>query len=87
LQAIQQQVDDYLVKPADTEQLVEKIKAKLAERKSVRRREPRTRRLPIVILENRESIIQSWLAAVKEDPEISVISVTDSERVDRVPSA
>lgn len=83
LQAIQQQVDDYIVKPADIGQLVEKIKAKLAKRKPVRRVE--TKRLPIVIFENRESIVQSWLAAVKHDSKINLIPVTDSERVDAVP--
>jgi len=83
LQAIQQQVDDYIIKPANIQELVETIKAKLANRKPARRVE--TKPLPAVILENRESIVQSWLATVKKDLEISRIAINDSDRVNAVP--
>jgi DNA-binding response OmpR family regulator len=84
LEAIRQQVDDYIVKPADTRELVNKIKAKLAKRERPLR-QVEAKRLPIVILENRELIIQGWLAAVKSDPELSSIKIDESERVDGIP--
>jgi DNA-binding response OmpR family regulator len=83
LQAIQQQVDDYIIKPANIQELLEKIKAKLASRKPVRH--VATERLPAVILQNRGSIIQNWLRTIKKDRELSVISLSDSELVDAVP--
>jgi DNA-binding response OmpR family regulator len=83
LEAIREEVHDYLIKPTETEVLVEKIRFKLAKRppdQSVIRQ-----RLPQVISANRESIVEHWLQAVKQDPEIGSIPVPDSERREYVP--
>jgi hypothetical protein len=63
--------------------LLEKTDSKLAKRtpdQSVLRQ-----RLPQVIRANRESIVEHWLQAVKQDPEIGSIPVPDSERKEHVP--
>ena len=83
LEAIHEEVDDYFIKPAETEMLVEKIRSKLAKRNPV----PGNlrQRLTHVIRENCESIIEHWLRAAKQDPEIAAIPVTDSDRRYGVP--
>ena len=83
LAAIREQVDDFLIKPTDIEQLVETIRSKLAKRKSSDRIQPK--RLPVVIEENQAWIVQHWLDAVKRDSEISSIPLSDAERQDHVP--
>src|SRR6058998_1978159 len=78
LEAIHEEVHDYLIKPTETEMLVEKIRSKLAKRgpaEGILRK-----RLTHVIRDNRESIIEHWLQAAKHDPEIAAISITDSAR-------
>jgi YesN/AraC family two-component response regulator len=83
LEAIHEEVHDYLIKPTETEVLVEKIRSKLAKRspdQSILRQ-----RLPQVIRGNRESIVEHWLQSVKQDPEISSIPVSDSERRKHLP--
>ncbi len=83
LEAIREEVHDYLIKPTETEVMVEKIRSKLAKRspdQSILRK-----RLPQVIRVNRESIVEHWLQAIKQDPEIGSIPVPDSERKEHVP--
>ena len=83
LEAIHEEVDDYLIKPTETEPLVEKIRSKLAKRSpapGILRQ-----RLTQVIRENRESITEHWLQAAKHDPEIAAIPITDSVREYGVP--
>ncbi len=83
LEAIHEEVDDYLIKPTETEPLVEKIRSKLAKRSpapGILRQ-----RLTQVIRENRESITEHWLQAAKHDPEIAAIPITDSVRKYGVP--
>src|SRR6266516_7125490 len=68
LEAIREEVHDYFVKHTETEVLVGKIRSKLAQRspdQSMLRK-----RLPQVIRVNRESIVEHWLQAIKQDPEI-----------------
>src|SRR5213594_1002060 len=77
LEAIREEVHDYLIKPTETEGLVEKIRSKLAKRPpdlSVIRQ-----RLSQVIKANRDSIVEHWLQQIKPDPEIGSIPVQDSE--------
>ena len=83
LEAIREEVHDYLIKPTETEVLVEKIRSKLAKRppdQSVIRQ-----RLPQVIKAKSESIVEHWLQTIKQDPEIGSIPVPDSERREHVP--
>jgi len=83
LEAIREEVHDYLIKPTETEVLVEKIRSKLAKRSSDQ--SILRKRLPQVIRVNRESIVEHWLQAIKQDPEIGSIPVPDSERKEHVP--
>src|SRR6266704_3834218 len=83
LEAIREEVHDYLIKPTETEVLVEKIRSKLAKRPPVQ--SVIRQRLPQVIRANSESIIENWLQAAKKDSEISSIPVPDSERKEHVP--
>lgn len=83
LEAIREEVHDYLLKPTEIEVLVEKIRSKLAKRspqQSIIRQ-----RLPQVIKADSESIVEHWLQTVKQDPEIGSIPIADSERREYVP--
>jgi ActR/RegA family two-component response regulator len=83
LEAIRQQVDDYLIKPTEIESLVQTIQAKLTDRKPTHGIQPR--RLPNIIQQHLDSIVEQWLTAVKKDEEISAIQLSDVERQDHVP--
>jgi len=85
LEAIRQQVDDYLVKPADIEELVGKIKSKLDGTKSLPQGRIKPQRLPALALENKDQIIQECLKRVVQDGEIAAIGLTESERIDCLP--
>jgi ActR/RegA family two-component response regulator len=82
LEAIRQQVDDYLIKPTDIEALVQTIQSRLTHRKPSHGIQPK--RLPDIIEQHLDSIIEHWLIAVKEDEEISAIPLPDSDRRDHV---
>jgi ActR/RegA family two-component response regulator len=83
LEAIRQQVDDYLTKPTEIESLVDAINSKLANRKPTHGIQPK--RLPDIMEQHRDWIVKHWLVEVKKDPEIGAISLSDSERQDHVP--
>ncbi|MGH9516601.1 MAG: response regulator [Terriglobales bacterium] len=83
LEAIRQQVDDYLIKPTEIESLVQAIQAKLTDRKPTHGIQPK--RLPDIIEQNMDSIVNQWLTAVNRDREIAAIPLSDSDRQDHVP--
>jgi ActR/RegA family two-component response regulator len=83
LEAIRQQVDDYLIKPTEIESLVQAIQSKLTDRKPTHGIQPK--RLPDIIERDLDSIVSQWLTAVKKDEEISAIPLSDSDRKDHVP--
>ncbi len=83
LEAVRQQVDDYLVKPTDTEALVQTIKSKFATRTPARLIPPK--RLPDLIREHVRSIAEAFLKEVKADPEIAAIPMSDADRTDHIP--
>jgi ActR/RegA family two-component response regulator len=84
LEAIRQQVDDYLIKPADMEALVENIREKLiTPPPRVHRIE--ARRLADILARNTQEIVQRWLRAAREDPEINAVRLSDEELTDHVP--
>jgi ActR/RegA family two-component response regulator len=84
LQAIRQQVDDFLTKPTEISLLVETIKSKLANRTP--ERHVRLQRLPDLIHQEQKRITEDWLASVKNDGELQLVPISDSERVDHLPS-
>ena len=83
LEAIRQQVDDYLIKPTEIESLVQTIQSKLADRKPARGIQPK--RLPEIMEQNLDSIVENWLTAVNKDSEIAAIPLSQSDRQDHVP--
>jgi len=85
LEAIRQQVDDYLVKPANVEELVNNIRLKLSRSGSSPQGKIKPQRLPVLALENKDQIIQEWLKRVALDGEIAAIRLTESERIDCLP--
>jgi DNA-binding response OmpR family regulator len=80
IRAIQNQVDDYFTKPADLEELVAKIKARLAA--------PAVKpvRLAAVLMEKEGEITAKILEAIKSDPLLRKVRITEGERVDHLPS-
>jgi DNA-binding NtrC family response regulator len=85
LEAIRQQVDDYLIKPAEIAALVEKIRQKLdGPRKKTHHIE--VRKLCDVLEENKRQIVQRWLAAAKDDEQICGTRLSDAELTDHLPA-
>jgi hypothetical protein len=75
LEAIRQDVDEYLIKPTDTEQLVAKIKERLGRRKPAAQVE--RKRLAAVVREHLASISSGWLTLVKEDAVFARVPVSN----------
>ena len=83
LQAIRSQVDDYLVKPAEIQSLVELIELKLKNPRA-----PDTfhvKSIAEVMRENLKVISTKVLKSMKSHSELSTIRLPDAERVDHVP--
>jgi CheY-like chemotaxis protein len=85
LEAIRQQVDDYLIKPADVESLVANIQEKLAGPKKPARR-IETKRLAEILNEEKRDIIHRWLASAKSDGQICSTRLSDHELTDHLPA-
>ena len=83
VQALQHNVDDYFTKPADLQALVRRIHSKLTERTS--REAPASQRLGVVLRTNTPYISEHVLAAMKQDPLISAVPLSDEERTAYVP--
>ena len=83
LQALREEVDDYLIKPTEVEEIVNKIRSKL-ERRS-RRQELKPKRLSEIIEREQEHITEKWLELAKKDAILSQLKLTDAERKDHVP--
>ncbi len=82
LQAIRDQVDDYIVKPADVVGLVENIRARLVNR--TKRRLLELRRAHAILRANKEEVIRRWLVTMESDPEISAIKLSPKARRNHV---
>lgn len=83
LEAIRQQVDDYLTKPADIGTLVQTLKAKLLHPRNVGKHEPK--RVARVIRERSENILQAWLSETQANEELNRVRMRDRERIDHLP--
>lgn len=83
LQAIRNQVDDYLIKPADARSLVRTIKQRLATNQ-VAHRPPKVRRVSQVIGEHADAITTEWLEAVHQDWDLAAIPLSREARIDHV---
>lgn len=82
LQAIRQQVDDYFIKPADIPELVRTIKQRLVTPRHLRD-EP-TKRAPDIVRENRDRIIELWLARVLADHNLSGLPLSIPQRTGHI---
>lgn len=83
LQAIRNQVDDYLVKPANVRDLVNSLETKLSSP-----RQPggtRTQPLAEFLRDNAAEIADRALATMKSDSRLAAIQLTDEQRLDHVP--
>jgi DNA-binding response OmpR family regulator len=83
LEALRQQVDDYVSKPADPRELVSIIRARLQRRRMAS--PSHARRVPEVIRENRELITQRWLDSLAQDPDLGALPLSEAQRKDHVP--
>lgn len=84
LEAIRQQVDDYFVKPADVDGMVDRIRGALTNARTERPR-IQPRRLKEVLQENKREILSRWLAAASVDEQICATRLTDNELTDHLP--
>ncbi|HET9284173.1 MAG TPA: RsbRD N-terminal domain-containing protein [Candidatus Angelobacter sp.] len=73
------------MKPADIEELVNKIKSKLDGTKSLTHSRIKPQRLPALVQENRDQIIAEWLKRVNQNDEIAAIRLSKEERIDCLP--
>ena len=85
LEAIRAQVDDYLVKPANINQLIQRIEEKLtSDRKRSHRTKPR--QLSELVCEQSDGIVARWVEDVTRTPELASVSLQQRERVANIPS-
>jgi ActR/RegA family two-component response regulator len=81
LEAIRQQVDDYIVKPADVPALVRTMESKLAA--PLRRRPlPPPKRVAMILQEHLKRIEELWLSAVRKDDALSRLAVKEEQHLD-----
>ncbi|HUO61231.1 MAG TPA: response regulator [Candidatus Acidoferrales bacterium] len=80
LEAIRAQVDDYLVKPANIQQLVQMIETKLSSRVK-RSHGIKPRQLSVLLREQKDEIVERWLQDVAKDEDLSRNSLQERERV------
>jgi ActR/RegA family two-component response regulator len=83
LQAIRNQVDDYLVKPADVRELMTSLRSKLNTPRSAGKL--MTQRLADFLRENADEIAGRALLAMKSDPRLSAVPLADEQRLHHVP--
>ncbi len=83
LEAIRQQVDDYVVKPADSDALVDLIRTKLKYR-SPRRPVP-SKRVADILREHASEILREWVAAVRQAPSFAGLQLREDEITAHLP--
>jgi ActR/RegA family two-component response regulator len=81
LEAIRQQVDDYIVKPADIPSLVRTIESKLVTPPRQRQLPP-PKRVAMLLQEHLKRIQELWLSAVRKDDALSRLAVKEEQRLD-----
>lgn len=82
LQAIRSQVDDYLIKPADLNQLVATIREQTA---TPRRKAPlQVKRISTILRERSVEIVDEWLNETRQNPTLSSVPLSTQERIDHI---
>jgi DNA-binding response OmpR family regulator len=82
LEAIRSQVDDYVVKPARVERLVEVIQNKLQDHTP--HHPLPIRSVAAILRENKEEIVERWVHAVRRDPELAVAAMDEGSRAEHI---
>jgi YesN/AraC family two-component response regulator len=82
LRAIQAQVDDFLVKPADIGELVDVIERKIAQPDRFQHR--RHQRVAECLRENTDEIIRRAMKRMKDHPRLAKLRVSDEDRTDHI---
>ena len=85
LEALRQDVGDYLIKGTPVKDLVDRIKTKLANAQPVKR-PANTQRVPDAIEANRDWVINQWLERVTTNAELMRVSLSEADRKDHVPA-
>lgn len=83
LEAIRSQVDDYAVKPANIDDLVQVIEDKLKHRAPHRPLEKR--RVAAILRENIDHVVRTYVDAVRKLPGVAELDLDDEELADNVP--
>lgn len=83
LEAIRQQVDDYIVKPADVSVLVHTIENKLTTPPRQRRLPP-PKRVVMLLNEHMERVEELWLSAIQNDHRISRLPLNKDQQIQSV---
>jgi ActR/RegA family two-component response regulator len=83
LQALREEVDDYLIKPTEVEQIVAKIHERL--KTTSNRKQIGQKRLSEIIQREQEYITDKWLALAKLDADLGKIPLSDAERKYHLP--
>jgi DNA-binding response OmpR family regulator len=82
LQAIRNQVDDYLTKPTDIRQLVATIKEKSVN--PARITPLQIKRVSTILRENVEEIVNEWLGEANKNLTLSSLQLSKQERLDHI---
>lgn len=83
LRGIQEQVDDFLTKPADIQRVLDSIRRNLLRREGWK--PVHTKRLPQVIAEHRREILDAGYEEVEKHPEISPLHLSRQDGLDHFP--
>jgi CheY-like chemotaxis protein len=81
LQAIRSQVDDYLLKPVDVPRVLSTIEQRLKDRKEHRDAPLATKRVYQLLQQRSVEIVHRTLQAMKTEPELSCLAITDEARL------
>ena len=84
LTAIRNQVDDYITKPADVGTMVQSIRKRLQNPKTVHVPIP-TKRVSDVLRDNKKQIVDGWCKLVMAEKDLAGIKLSRPERVDHIP--
>ncbi|HWR36256.1 MAG TPA: response regulator [Clostridia bacterium] len=84
LEAIRNQVDDYVVKPANVPQLLNVIEEKL--KNHTPSHHLPVKRVSSIVRENRQGIFDLWLDACLQSVELASAQLSEAERLDHLPA-
>jgi DNA-binding NtrC family response regulator len=85
LEALREDVGDYLIKGTPVKDLVERIKTRLTNGQPVKRSAD-TKRVPDIMEANKDWVINQWLERVRTQAELMRVSLSDADRKDHVPA-